>query len=271
MKELVGDIPAYLVFLISSLCALLGVTFFGAHFLLLKAPPPTVTPPCSETVEHDDSSIQKWLAWSRIALMGAFSNSDLIWNGLGKFLSIIPSWLIFYGFSIILMMVIPVMIFPLSVILALYGSFQTCATFKDKYVYSLPPLYFSQLCTEKWDWRGMSVTDKYLTIFTSWIPHMLYHIIECIVLMMGNIIVWNISAMLNTFVIIYGLFIKPFFNMPEIFKKMDEYSSSMSAIILFIVLYGSFKYLSPYVFIGFCIASIFIFSKAIIAELLKKD
>ena len=100
---------------------------------------------------------------------------------------------------------------------------------------------------------------------------MLYHMIESIIFMVGNIIVWNISATINTFAIIYGLFIKPFFNISEIFKKMDEYSSSMSMIIMLIVLYGAFKYLSVYVFIGFCIASIFIFSKAIIAELLKKD
>jgi hypothetical protein len=77
--------------------------------------------------------------------------------------------------------------------------------------------------------------------------------------------------MINTFAIIYGLFVKPFFNIPEIFHKMEEYSSSMSAIVLFLVLYGAFKHLSVYVFIGFCIASVFIFSKAIIAELLKKD
>jgi len=271
MKTYVGDVPAYLVFLITTLCALLGVTFLGGHVLLLKVPPPTTTPPCSENVSSDASSIQKWFAWSRIALSAAFSNSDIIWNGLAKGLSIFPNWLIFYGFSIVLLMVIPVIIFPLSVILALYGSFQECSTFPDKYIYTMPPIYFTKLCTREWDWDHMPMLKYYLDTFTSWIPHMIFHAIESIVLMIGNIIVWNISAAINSFAIVYGLFIKPFFNIPAIFHKMEEYSGSMSFLVLLIVLYGAYKYLSIYVLIGFCIAALFILSKSVIAELLKKD
>jgi hypothetical protein len=271
MKELVGDVPGYLVFLITYLCALLGVTFLGGHFLLLKMPPPTTKAPCTEKVGADASSIQKWFAWARIALTAAFSNSDMIWSGLGKALYVIPSWLIFYGFSIVLLMVIPAIIFPLSFVLALYGSFQDCETFPDKYIYTMPPIYFTKLCTKVWDWDNMPLSRYYLDTFTSWLPHMIFHALESCVLMGGNFVVWNISASINSFAIIYGLFIKPFFNIPAIFHKMEEYSSSMSAIVLFLVLYGAYKHLSVYVFIGFCIASIFIFSKAMIAELLKKD
>ena len=271
MKELVGDVPGYLVFLITYLCALLGVTFLGGHFLLLKTPPPAIVVPCTEKVGTDASTIQKWFAWSRIAISASFSNSDMIWRGIGKVLSIIPSWLIFYGFSIVLLMIIPAIIFPLSFVMALYGSFQECETFPDKYIYTVPPLYFTKLCTKEWDWDHMELFRYYLDTFTSWLPHMIFHAIESLVFMGGNFMVWNLAAMINTFAIIYGLFVKPFFNIPEIFHKMEEYSSSMSAIVLFIVLYGAFKHLSVYVFIGFCIASVFIFSKAIIAELLKKD
>jgi hypothetical protein len=271
MKEYVGDVPAYLVFLITWLCGLLGVTFLGGHFLMLKTPPPATVAPCTEKVSIDASTIQKWFAWSRIALGASFSNSDIIWRGLGKCLSVIPNWLIFYGFSIILLMIIPAIIFPLSFVLALYGSFQECETFPDKYIYTIPPLYFTKLCTKEWDWDHMELSRYYLDTFTSWLPHMMFHAMEACVFMGGNFVVWNLSATINTFMIIYGLFIKPFFNISEIFQKMEEYSSSMSVIILCIVLYGAFKYLSVYVFIGFCIAAVFILSKALIAELLKKD
>jgi len=271
MKTYVGDVPGYLVFLITALCALLGVTFLGGHFLLLKTPPPTTITPCTEKVGQDASSMQKWFAWARIAFSASFSNSDTVWRGLGTFLAYIPSWLIFYGFSILLLMIIPVIIFPLSVVLALYGSFQECETFPDKYIYSMPPFYFTKLCTKEWDWDHMPLWRYYLDTFTSWMPHMVFHAVESFMYMGGNIVVWNLSATINTFAIVYGLFIKPFFNIPAIFHKMEEYSASMSAIVLFLVLYGAYKYLSVYVFIGFCIAAIFIFSKAMIAELLKKD
>ena len=271
MKTLVGDVPGYLVFLITYLSALLGVTFLGGYCLMLQVPPPTPATPCAETITSDVSNMQKWFAWCRIALSASVTNSDIIWKFLGIFLKYLPSWFIFYGFSIIIMMAVPVVIFPLSMILALYGSFQACEGFPDKYIFTFPPMYFTSLCTKEWDWDHMELWRYYLDTFTSWLPHMIYHMIESFMYMGGNFVIWNLSASINSFMILYGLFIKPFFRIPEIFAKMEEFSGSMSAIVLFLVLYGAYKHLSVYVFIGFCIASVFIFSKAMIAELLKKD
>lgn len=272
MNQMVGDVPGYLVFLLTYLCALLGVTFLGGSFILMRHPGPAVSYTCDTTVEPKDSNMTKWIAWALMVFKSSISKTDIIMNKLSQFLQVIPEWLIFYGFSMVLMLIIPVIIFPLSVALVVYSSFQKCEGFPDSIHYALPPAFFYEFCDRKdevWNYDNPGLTFLFKTV--PWIFHMIFHLMQSFFFLGLNMGVWNLSAACSSFIILWTIFVKPFFKTEEIFNVMGTYSTSYSFLILCIVLYGAFKYLSVYVFIGFCIASAVIISREAIAELLKPN
>ena len=272
MNQMVGNVPGYLVFLITYLCALLGVTFLGGSFLLMRRPGPEGSFACDATVGEKDSNMTKWLAWAIMVFRSSISKTDIIMNKLSQFLRFIPEWVIFYGFSIVLMMIIPVVIFPLSVALVVYSSFQKCEGFPDSIHYALPPAFFYEYCDKKnevWDYDNLGITFLFKTI--PWIFHMMFHLMQSFFFFALNMGVWNISASVSSLIILWNIFVSPFFKTEEIFNVMGTYSTSLSFLILAIVLYGAFKFLSVYVFIGFCIAAAVIISRETIAELLKPN
>jgi hypothetical protein len=272
MNQMVGDVPGYLVFLITYLCALLGVTFLGGSFLLMRQLVSDVSYACDASVKENDSNMTKWLAWAIMVFRSSISNTDVILNKFSKFLRYIPEWLIFYGFSIVLMMVIPVIIFPLSIALVVYTSFQKCEEFPDSIHYALPPAFFYELCDRKnevWDYNNLGMTILFKTI--PWIFHMVFHLMQSFFFLAMNMGVWNLAATLSSLIILWSIFVTPFFKTEEIFKVMGTYTMSLSFLILSIVLYGAFKFLSVYVFLGFCIAAVVIVSRETIAELLKPN
>lgn len=272
IDKMLGDVPGYLAFIITYLLALLGVTFLGGNFLLMRTAQKVDDYVCNVTVEPTDSNISKWMAWVSIVFQSSISNSSIMLNKLATFLSVVPEWLIFYGLSILLMLFIPICIYPLSIALIIYASFQKCAGFKDSFHYAVPPVYFYELCDRKnevWDYENLLITFFFKVI--PWLFHMMFHLGQSFVFLMLNVMIWSVGASINSFIILWSLFIRPFFKTAEIFKVMGEYTTSLSAIILFIVLYGAFQHLSVYVFLGFCIASIVILSREAIAELLKPN
>jgi|LauGreDrversion4_2_1035121.scaffolds.fasta_scaffold03733_7 hypothetical protein len=272
INKMVGDVPGYLVFVITYLCALLGVTFLGGNFLLMRTPNKTEPYTCTATVNPTDSNISKWMTWVSIVFQSSVANSTLIWSKLGIFLSMVPDWLIFYGLSIILMLVIPVIIYPLSVALIIYASFQTCPGFKESIHYAIPPVYFYEWCNKKdevWDYDNLGMTFLFKII--PWMFHMMFHLCQSFFFLVLNVMIWSLGASVNSMLILWGLFVSPFFKTREIFHIMGGYTASLSILILFIVLYGAFKYLSIYVFIGFCMAALVILSREAIAELAKPN
>lgn len=272
MNQMVGNVPGYLVHVILYLCALLGVTFLGGSFILMRQPVPDVSYTCNASVQEKASNITKWLTWIIMVFKSSMSNTDVIMNKFSKFLQYIPEWLIFYGFSIVLMMVIPVIIFPLSVALVIYSSLQKCEEFPDSIHYAIPPAFFYEFCDRKdevWDYDNLVVTFFFKTI--PWIFHMIFHLLQSFFFLAVNVGVWNLAATLSSLIILWAIFVSPFFKTEKIFDVMGTYSMSLSFVILFIVLHGAFKFLSVYVFIGFCIAAAVIVSRETIAELIKPN
>jgi hypothetical protein len=238
----------------------------------MRRPGPEGSFACDATVGEKDSNMTKWLAWAIMVFRSSISKTDIIMNKLSQFLRFIPEWVIFYGFSIVLMMIIPVVIFPLSVALVVYSSFQKCEGFPDSIHYALPPAFFYEYCDKKnevWDYDNLGITFLFKTI--PWIFHMMFHLMQSFFFFALNMGVWNISASVSSLIILWNIFVSPFFKTEEIFNVMGTYSTSLSFLILAIVLYGAFKFLSVYVFIGFCIAAAVIISRETIAELLKPN
>lgn len=269
VHKMIGDVPGYLVYVMTRILALFGITFLGGYFILLKTPTTDSKYTCKENIPSDTSNILKWIAWSRMALWATLSNSTIILSFLSKILSKLPDMVIFYGVAVVALMCISAVIYPVSWMLSLYASFQPCEGFADKFIFTVPIVYFSMLCQE--NWAKDPDDDIWSTIFKyfSWIFHMLFHLIQACIFMISNVIIWSVSAAINSFMILFELFLRPFTKINPIFEQMNKYSTSMSIIILAVLLYGAYLYLSLYVFIGFCIAGGVILFKRIITECLK--
>jgi hypothetical protein len=275
MNKMVGDVPGYLVFIITYLCALLGVTFFGANFILMRETEKAEPYVCDVTVEPTDSNISKWMAWVPIVFKSSIANSFLIWNYFSMLLKYIPDWIIFYGMAILFMIIIPICVYPVSILLVLYASIQKCPGFKDLIHYAIPPVYFYEFCDRKdevWEYDDlMTICTTLLFKVLPWLFHMVFHLAQSIFFFILNLIIWGVASSVISFTILWKIVGKPFLRVEEIFKVMGEYTTSLSAIMLSTVLYGAFLYLSPYVFIGFCIAAVIIVSRETLAELIKPN
>lgn len=270
-KKAIGDVPGYLVFLITYLLALVGTTFYGGHFLLMRntiSPVPATS--CDAKVEPTDSNNTKWAAWAYMVFNSSITQSYIIWDKLARLLKMAPELAIFYGLSIALMFIIPVVIYPLAMVLVIIASVQKCPGFKDSIHYAIPPIYFYQFCdrrNEVWNYANPFTTFVFKTI--PWVFHMIFHLCQSFAYFIMNIIVWSITSSISSFTILGGLFITPFFKTTQIFEEMNKFSMSLSALVLFIVLYGAYRYLSVYVFLGFCAATLLIVFREIKAELSK--
>lgn len=277
INSTIGDVPAYLVYLITHLTALLGVAFFGGGFLLLQ-PAATIEPACGNSdMTAETSNFVKWGAWMSNVFLVSISQRYMVTQMLGWVLSFFPEWVVFYGISVLIMFLLPTLLFPMSVYLVAKASFAKCPGFPDSINYAIPFLHIFDYCgcaDAPSTWKMDDIGSAICTIFGSvpvWLFTLLLYACMAALFCLLNFIGWSIASSMNSFIVLYEIFAGVFRDMDLVFDKMKEFSISLSFLAMFIVLYGAGVHLSIYVFLGFVGAASIIVIKEVITHILKSE
>jgi hypothetical protein len=279
MDKAFGDVPGYLVFLITYLSALLGVTFLGGGFLIFQ--PNENTPrECNAQYDSEDSLYKfiNWSSWVSNVFSISMSDRFYVTNKLYQLIQFLPDLVVFYGMAIFVMFIIPIILYPLSVFLVIKSAFAICPNFKDSIKYVIPFLFLSEVFDMKTVVDPNTLSDNAFVMVAQYIGGVITYILKfCCFAMMTllfgimNFIILIVASSFNSFLVIYQIFSAPFRDISQVFKKMGDFTTSLSLITLAIVLWGAKTYLSIYVFIGFCFATVAILFREALTELLKPD
>lgn len=279
MDKAFGDVPGYLVHLITYLSALLGVTFLGGGFLLFQ--PNENTPrECSAQYDTDESLLKfiNWTSWVTNVFSISISDRFYITNKLHQLVRFLPEIVVFYGMAVFIMFLIPIVLWPLSIFLVVKAAFATCTNFTDSIKYAIPFLFLSEVFDMKTVVDPATLSNNTFVMVLQYLGGVITYILKffCFAMMtllfcIMNFIIFTVASSMNSFIIIYQIFSAPFRDIFQVFKKMGDYTTSLSLISLAIVLWGAKTYLSIYVFIGFCVATGLIIFREGLTELLKPD
>ena len=279
MNKTFGDVPGYLVHLITYLSALLGVTFLGGGFLLFT-PTENIPRECSAQYNTDVSLLKfiNWTSWASNVFSISISDRFYVTNKIHQLVSILPPLVTFYGMAIFIMFLIPILLWPLSIFLVVKAAFATCTNFTDSIKYVIPFLFLSEVFDMSKVVDPNTLSDNTFVMVAQYIGGVITYVLKffCFAMMtmlfcIMNFIILTVASSLNSFVVLYQIFSAPFRDISQVFKKMGDFTTSLTLITLAIVLWGAKTYLSIYVFVGFCFATAAILFREVLTELLKPD
>lgn len=277
IDKTLGDVPAYLVYLITHLIALLGIAFLGGGFLSLQ-PAETIDPACGNSdMTNEKSNFVKWGAWMTNVFLVSISQRYIVTQTLGWVLSFFPEWIVFYFISFLILFLLPTLLFPMSLYLVARSSFAKCPNFPDSVNYAIPILHVFDYCgcaDAPSKWKMDDIGSAICTVFGSvpvWLFTLFLYLCMAVLFLILNIIGWSIASGMNSFIVVFEICAGIFKNVDIVLNKMSEYNNSLSFLVLSIILYGAHKHLSVYVFIGFLFASLIIVAKEMITQILKSE